>query len=519
MKKISSLLLALVLILCLAVPALADMGAPEFLEYNATVSNPDGTKDLYGDNVLIPYGAQVRVIGEYGDECRITYENGYYDVDKNDLTASDEDNSASKSQKYDSEITLKVTAEKGTEIKKGHGYAYETIAVIPEGTEFTVSSGDSSSVFNGTWSWVSYEGNEGWVYTYPYDYDCGVAVKAERKNGRLGRVTVLADGMRLMKEPGYYPSADEMSEADSSKFIGDAIPAGTVLTYSYYMPSPHRTIIFTEYNGVKGWFLEGDSENDLYTSAVTADRISHLYMEKKLDMTEEPFGKGEVIASVPAGEGIASYCSASKVVNTDDGSDAEPEENQYGYYSYDYDACAQINTFFVTYSGKAGWITAPYDDIDCVKYIEWMTVFNSDEELSFYADEDMTEELGTIPAGKNFVEITRFYENNKIKVAYDKQIGYVYDNARFDFREGNAKENEMIIFGKEIKEDFSFLPEDAEITEPETEEPDIGEPKTADPVKKTPAAKTFIIGVAAITAVVVLTAAVIAVLVNKKKKK
>ncbi len=519
MKKISSLLLALILILCLAVPAFADMGAPEFIEYNATVSNPDGVKDLYGEDVTIPYGAQVRVTGEYGDECRVIYGNGYYSVDKNDLTASDDGSPASKPQKYDSKTTLIVMSEKGTEIKKGHGYAYETIATIPEGTEFTVSSGDSSSVFNGTWSWVSYDGNEGWVYTYPYDYDCGIAVKAERENGRLGRVTVLADGMRLMKEPGYYPTPEEAPERDDTEFIGDVVPVGTVLTYSYYMPSPQRTIVYTEYNGVKGWFLEGDSENDLYTSMTTADSISHLYVEEKLDMTQEPFGEGEVISSVPAGEGVASYCSAYKVINTADGSDAKPVTNKYGYLSYDYETAAQISTFFVTYSGKAGWITAPYDDIDCIKYIEWMTVFNSDEELKFYADEDMTEELGTIPAGENFVEITRFYENNKIKVAYDKQIGYVYDNARFDFREGDAKENEMIIFGKEIKEDFSFLPEDAEITEPETEEPDIGEPKTADPVKKTPAAKTFIIGVAAITAVVVLTAAVIVVLVNKKKKK
>ncbi|MCQ2476928.1 MAG: hypothetical protein MJ125_03735 [Clostridia bacterium] len=519
MKKISALFLAVILVLCLAVPAFADMGAPEFIEYNATVTNPDGAKTLYNDDdELIPCGAQVRVIGEYGNECSIFYENDYYSVNKNDLTASD-NGSDVQPQKYDNKVTLKVMAKKGTDIKNGHGYAYKTIATIPEGTEFTVSSGDSASVFDGAWSWVSYEGNEGWVYTYPYDFDCGVAVKAEKQYGRLGRVTVLADGMRLMKKPGIYPTSAEMSEEDSSKFIGDVIPAGTVLTYSYYMPSPHRTIVFTEYNGVEGWFLEGDSENDLYTSMVTADSIRHLYMEKKLDMTEEPFGKGEVIASVPAGEGIASYCSASKVVNTDDGSDAELKLDKYGYYSYDYSACIQIYTYFVTYSGKAGWITAPYNDSECIKYIEWMTVFNSGEDLTFYADEDMTEELGKIPAGENFIEITRFYENNKLKVAYDQQIGYVYDNARFDYREGNVKENELIIFGKNIEEDFSFLPDEPETTETETAESDTDEPKTADPVKKTPSAKTFIITVAAAVAVVVLTAVVVIALVNKKKKK
>lgn len=513
MRKILSVSVAVILAVCLTVSAFADMGGPIFVEYEAYVSNPDGARTLHDDDVVIPYEAEVTVISEYGGECNIMYEDEYYSVKMGDLSSVKEEVKKTDAQKYSTKTTLVVMDKDGVDIRKGPGYAYEAIGNIPEGTEFTVGYGDSPSVFDGTWSWISYKGTEGWIYSYPYDSNYSVAVKADKADGRIGRAIVLSEGLRLMKNPSRYPiDGDENEDAE---FIGKEIPVGTELRYKYYYPSPHQNLILTEYKGVKGWLLEGDGASDLYTSHVTFDSTWHIYVDEKLDITEKPFGEGKVLGSIPAQEGTVSYLSAAKVVNSDDGSDAEPEINEYGYYSYDYEVNSQLSTYYVSYSGVTGWITEPFDKTGTVDNIEWMSTLSYYDDVEYYADEDMSEGMGKIPAGSEFVEISRYYERDIIKVAYDGKIVYVYDKD-YDFEEGVTAETEELLFGYTITEDYSFLGETDEPASSENDDEDEEDSTTA--ASRDNDKTKIIIGVAAAAAIVVLTAVVIIVLINKKKK-
>ena len=174
MKKIWTLLIALVLVLAFAATAAADMGLPSIEPYDV-VAGPNGIKtEIWVDGnqqaVTIPAGTRLTVESEFEDKLYAYYENNFVEFDASQVIQAGDTVAADCGSALEKPVSGTITANDGLLIRSGPSTNYDTKGLIPYNAEVSYSR-----VFSGdlNWAYVTYDGVSGWACV---DY---IAAKAE----------------------------------------------------------------------------------------------------------------------------------------------------------------------------------------------------------------------------------------------------------------------------------------------------------------------------------------------------
>lgn len=522
MKKTLSFIIAAIICICAAAPALADIDTPQYIPIDAHVTNPLGTRlyeaKLYSGNTLfnktlitIPAGTKITERGEYksGEDTyayviwgRIT---GY--VKAEDIAFDVPEYIPSGSNRLDSKKTVVAIKKTGIPVYSGPSFVYDTLPeTVPFGTKLTYEYVDDPSY--PTWGYINYNGQAGWVYVMQYDlqehheYNCAYTISDNDKY--LGKVMVIEDGMRLLAEP-----------EDEAEEIGEPIPEGTELEFSLYRKLPKYIYAYTEYKGTAGWIIADELENGCTVSRTSTSIYTMIYSHEELTVYEK-FGdtSSKVLASVPADEVVLSDSYFyDRLEEAEIDGELRPEKWHTWYR--------------VNYDGVCGWILS--DETACKHPVTVVEVFcehkmkKKDDIVIRSAPEKDSAVIGTESVGT-----TLQFEPIKDELCFvntGKVVGWAdipkssYDS---DIWEGPVSNlTEAIRAGKLSISDFGIAPEETSVigendrTEPGTN----AQAKEAEPEKGNGLSPSQIIGLSvAGAAVLAVTAIVVIMLVNKKKK-
>lgn len=520
MKKLLSAVITLLLVIGISVPAFADLGAPYFKEYEIRIINKDGvylTNNFNGNETFIPYDTVLTVTGDYiQEDGTVSYSVRYGDewgsISSNDAVLLEDGMHYSEGVKLD-EPRSYIVIDKGVRIYKGPGYGYESVSEeISVGTEFDCyyAINDSSDT---AWAYTTINGISGWIYVYPYSSNT-VARRVNQYSIYGNDLYVVKEGVRLLDISviPYQP-------------IGDEIPVGTRLTFKYYIDDVKRILVQTEYNGVTGWISADEWYNDETENKVAIGKITAFWINSGSYPIYSELGNtlSEVIGMIESNQVVKTVysCLYEYCIETYD-------------YNYEY---YESSWYGVEVNGQLGWIniTRDWDR----EYI-WDNVTHctaTEDEVEIHSTADSDDVIGTIPNGKDLVEIHS--KDNKSYVCYDGINGWVnseeikavvkgvdeYGNEQIryhslkDYFSGKLTTEylEAVRLGKEITSE-----EDDGLTTPSPEEATEAAKKNKRSKKETEEASftqtQIIILCASGVAVVAATAIIIIVLINKKKK-
>ena len=210
MKRLASLLLALMLVLSVPFATLADMGMPEEPLFESFVVTGNFVMNHYdGFKTPLPFGQKLSFYDKYYDDeqgtnlwmCSATLSDDEYfwgnitDEQMRLTMPSNEVFKATNAPEPEYEVTATVTAEPCLNLRNGPATGFDILTVIPLNAVITYryvyqNKGEK-------WAYTSYEGKSGWVSldyvvteksvllkTYTDDYDdddgdSGETVKAE----------------------------------------------------------------------------------------------------------------------------------------------------------------------------------------------------------------------------------------------------------------------------------------------------------------------------------------------------
>lgn len=269
MKKPLALLLSLIIALCCALPAFADMGGPMPYQFEGVVTAADGADLLDSDyvngaytfsvHVHVDNGTVLQVNGtyEFGGKayCTVSFYGAYLYVEADKITAKEGYVGEEKTEDYSDSFRIIVLAEGGVPMRKGPSEAFEVMRSIPKGTVIECRKGLSKFRDNSEYSYVTYNGASGWIWTYTSDPGQKTAkIGYMPEKGSLTKLYVFSDKCVLREK------AD-----DASRAVTSAIPADTQLEYEYYV-SLHTderviTSYYAKYDGKKGWLIDKYDEN------------------------------------------------------------------------------------------------------------------------------------------------------------------------------------------------------------------------------------------------------------------
>lgn len=512
MKKLFSVLLAILLVIGISAPAYADLGPPYFKEYQVRVINKDGAPFIYGDTV-VPYDTVLTVTGDYiEDDGTITLSVSYND-DWGSILASDtallEDG-----VHYSEGIKLSypksyVVIESGVYLYKGPGFGYETTGEeIPVGTEFDCyyAISDSSDC---AWAYTTIDGIGGWIYIYPY-FRNSVACRVNNYSIYGNDLFIVKEGVRLL----------EFTDGPSNEISGD-IPVGTRLTFKYYIDDVKNSFFLVEYDGKQGWISADEWYNDSTENKVAISKITTFFINSGSYPVYSEIGntESEIIGTVESNTTVKTIYSCLCEYSV------ETSESNYEFY--------QSSWYGVEVDGQLGWInvTQDWDYIYVWDYIQYTA---TEDDVEIYESADSSNAVGTIPAGKDLIKLIE--KDYKCYVSYNGIEGWVdtdkiepvvksineygfeehhYHSAR-DFYSGRltAERLEAVRLGKEIvyEEDETLSPS------PDAEESSTKKYRRSKDDSAGFSQTQLIILCAAAVAIVVLTAAVTIILVNRKNK-
>ena len=332
MRKLFSFILAAVTAFLMSVCAFADVEGPQFYKYEVIVSNLDGAKGYYyyygeKQDIVIPYQTELIVNYEFNSNntlmVSVDYNSEECEIKYSDVSKKVSQVGPEYGHKLSKTVSTVVINPNGTPLRDGPADSYQKITTIPYGTILN-SNYDSSENYPG-WSYVTYNGYSGWIFSYePDSAECASVVENPEKCW----VEILDKGHYIYDKP-YVRSVGKQNR------IGEIAP-GTKLYYKY----TYFDEIYVEYNGIKGWITPFTKYGPgrhfdcvVYdNSGVTVKNTKGISLYKKPFLSGET---GEKILTIPNGAKMNTL----KCVICGD----EYENTNYWY--------------FVNYNDHSGWIT------------------------------------------------------------------------------------------------------------------------------------------------------------------
>lgn len=363
MKKLISVLLAVVMMFSCVVPVFADMGGPTVFQYDVIVINPDGIRSDTGD--YIPYQAKATVMYEYklqNDEIEynLKYNEEYVTAKNSDISKVLPEIGIDKAFRLPNEIGKVVLKPEGVEMRTGPGVSFDVVTVIPYGTE--LKSSYASSETNIGWMFVTYNNYSGWVYVFRGERDCADIISDKY----MGRIEILDEGHYIFD-----------NFEDRNKLI--EVPAGTKLSFRYKL---NDFTYFVQYNNVKGWIYSTEgSENSDNSFDIVIYTDDALYTTKESVLYEAPLKDAsslKKLSSVPKGKLVRLL---KKTIHR--------TEKEY------------INWYYTEYNGSFGWIKKSDNDKENI-VINCMQKIKPKKDIKIYsAPSSSASKAGTVPKGKN----------------------------------------------------------------------------------------------------------------------
>ena len=278
MKKIAAFLLTL--LLCVSIPLALHAAAeePYFEPVKATVSNKNGAT-VYDyidyerpDPVAVPQGktlpkgTTVTLVGEepLGSVTYYRYADGddFYLLSEKDLLFQLRSVAPQEENRYDPPQHFVVLNAQGLELLDGPGTLYPSLGKVPKGAVVTATHADAldkdpydeETLFS-VWSYVTYNGQSGWLSTNEYSADCGRSVKyRDVAQPPLGRLTTL-ESVPIFAAPNLLYEEDAKPVA--------VVPADTELTFEIYCMNE----ALVTYQGKQGWISMGKSDRQSVMAA------------------------------------------------------------------------------------------------------------------------------------------------------------------------------------------------------------------------------------------------------------
>ncbi len=437
MKRLLTFFAAITVFIIAAIPAFADMDGPSYPRYTVYVTNKNGANFYqmnYEDDVfeeteyVIPVGEEVEINGEYyfnGEYYGVTTYNqnfGYIKLD--DVSDDRAEIPVEDAYELEKPETVVVINPDGVYLRSAPSMTGEIVSgKIDFGTVITYSMG--SNEYFPAWSYVTHNGESGWLYTVQYGFDniynCAniVSDDPEDEYFRSGRIMTVTDGLQLTKNPN--PESEKNSEK---------IPAGTELEFEWYFSFAKSEAVYVEYKGVKGWLYTG---YDFETQA-------SYYSEN--EVLVNPNGEKIYLYDFPNGE-KTDICISEKAFLKYDYSATQTEyvEDDLIYHEW----------FRVTVDGKIGWLLSSSD-----KNTEFFNVYSYEngtiytlKEKVLYSEADKSAATDVIiPAD---IEIPFEKELNISK--YDEEINEYIVNDNWCYVEFNGKKGWILTDCVEEKEE------------------------------------------------------------------
>lgn len=471
MKKVLNLLV--VLLLTIPTIALADMGMPEFREYDAVIVNSEGANcyDYDYKEVLfvVPTDTKIKVTYEYKAETdtfaytQIDYNQEFCNISIKDIAPIEKNFNPSDYTKTNRKYYV---ISDDLYLKKGPAEAYKnaTSSPIPIGTILT-----SRYLSDDIWEYVSYDGYAGWIETSNMYDDVKVANYSDKALSLLN----YKEGVRLY------------SRLDSDEPLNVSIPSGTKLSYKAYLSGKGYLVT---YNNVQGWFKHDDTN-----LMIQNDSTMLILDSSRIILYDKPFSLGSKVNNIEI-------------------SDFDELKVEYSGQSQTNDLISDT-WFAVKIHGQILYINAKYGDDTSSKPIPFLlnTVFYNYyyTKTDFEAYKDYRD-LKTKEKYKGDVYLQSKYiiMNDTRRYAFVKGIGFIditYDTSKFEEVSESNIPNDATIYGLNPGEKITTTVQTT--TKAETK-----------PNKKS-SVKFMFIGIISGIVVLSLTVLVIIVLINKKKKK
>ena len=428
MKKILALIISAIICIGCVTPAFADMEGPYFLEYEAVMTKQDGfsEEDYEGNLLTVPAGATVTVTGEYENEnsglkyAHAKYEDHTFDIPMRYIDNVNDNVNKDKAVRLSKSMSFKVINPEGAPIRKGPAESYETIGTIPVDTVITPEYGTIPNVSMLPWAYIEYDGISGWTQVFQFGYCYDYACPVDKNSEYTGELLIMDDNLML-----YDTISHAINRASEKYCVSDKIPAGTTLKFESYYRFPKSTIVFTEYNGVKGWLETDESSNGFgnQTSAIGENHDIMVIDEDGLEIFTEPYNSGESTGvTVPADEMFKTDMRSYRTVYKSNGEFVD--FSSFGDNDYPDDDLLEFeNTYRVNYKGTKGWITTRGFYGEGV-LISWdIDPYYTAGELELKSRFDSDETVAVIPAGKIIKPIFDYYGTDDGRYNYCEYDG------------------------------------------------------------------------------------------------
>ncbi len=277
MKKLTAIVFAALLCMSVLISLPVSAETPYFTPIKAVVSNKDGARMYdYIDieqadpvavplNGKVPYGREftLRAEDKAGDKTYylVTEEDKSFLLDSDDLFLKLKPVKPKKKNAYVPVQHFAVVNKDGLPLREGPNDAYKKLAVVPEGAVVeathadalgTAPPGKETDFTFSAWSYVTYEGVSGWMYTYEFSGDAGRSVKY-----RDNPAPLLGKAETTLPLALYDTYDGEWT--DGAKMLAE-IPAGTKLSFDTYCGNQ----ALVTYGGNTGWVSCSRGNSKLY---------------------------------------------------------------------------------------------------------------------------------------------------------------------------------------------------------------------------------------------------------------
>ena len=277
MKKLTAVIIAALLGMSALFTLYASAEAPYFTPIKATVSNKDGARmyDYIDIEQVDPVAVPLNRKAPYGREYTLRGEDKaggktYYFVtdgeesfllDAKDLKLELKPLKPKKKNAYVPVQHFAVVNKDGLPLREGPNDAYKELITVPEGTVVEATHADAlgsappdreTDFTFSAWSYVTYEGVSGWMYTYDYSGDAGRSVRfRDNPSPLLGTIeTTYPVDMYDCYDGEWTEGAKKLA----------TIPAGTKLTFDTYCGNE----ALVKFGDETGWVACNRNTSKLY---------------------------------------------------------------------------------------------------------------------------------------------------------------------------------------------------------------------------------------------------------------
>lgn len=321
MKKLTALLFALLICASCCVTAFSINSSVSTRSTGCTISNKKGAtyiaEDPDGQTHDIPrykefhldYGQKVTLVAEVTDPELLTkngfdtkgilYANIEYDdgegVIRNGFTEIEnvkpDEPSVGKAAgtRLSSPINYHVLSKDGIEVYAGPSRVYDVVATLPYGTDIEVTHvGTDASSF----AYTEVGDVKGWIF------HGGASPLAQPVND----TSYYSGKLKTVKKDLELVDLYTITEDETYKVVGDKIPAGTELTFEYFVAFDAACMAFVNYKGTDGWILFDENYSDPADLNCIVYMRDIYYFEKKTPTYSEFNNKSSLTdIKIPAG--------------------------------------------------------------------------------------------------------------------------------------------------------------------------------------------------------------------------